>query len=275
LTALTSSSAIRVGLLVALGVPGSLLVSRVASRWVTFRYGAQAGLVVGKLVFYPLVLTVLAGVLLILGVTLAPLLGAAGVLGIALGFASQTSVSNIISGFFLLGEQPFVVGDAIQIGTTTGVVMSVGTLSVQLRTFDNRFVRIPNEVLIKSEVINLTRFPIRRLEVKVGVTRETDSERIRDMLLDLARDTPRVLVHPAPQTWFDGFGESSLDLRLTVWTETDRFWEVKNDIHHRLKARLDAEGIAVALPHRVLVSLPLDPREPPTDPPAPAGDGVA
>lgn len=256
LSAITSSSAIRVGLLVLLGVPFSLLVSRIASRWVIRRYGAQAGLVVGKLVFYPLLLAVFASVLLVLGVSLAPLLGAAGVLGIALGFASQTSVSNIISGFFLLGEQPFVVGDAIQIGSTKGVVLSVGTLSVQLRTYDNRFVRIPNEVLIKSEVTNLTRFPIRRLEVKVGVTYDTAPDHVQQLLLEIAETTPGVLVNPAPQTWFDGFGESSLDLRLTAWTESGRFWDVKNELHQRVKVRFDDEGVEFAFPHRVWVSPP-------------------
>ena len=233
------------------------------SGWVTRRYGAQAGLVVGKLVFYPLLLAVFAGVLVFLGVSLAPLLGAAGVLGIALGFASQTSVSNIISGFFLLGEQPFVVGDAIQIGSTRGVVLSVGTLSVQLRTYDNRFVRIPNEVLIKSEVTNLTRFPIRRLEVKVSVTYSTDPARVQELLLEIAESTPEVLVHPGPQTWFDGFGESSLDLRLTVWTETDRFWDVKNALHQRVKSSFDTEGVEFAFPHRVLISqVPEGPESP-------------
>lgn len=253
LVALASSSAIRIALLLLLGIPGAFLVSRLFSHWVTRQYGAQAGLVVGKVILYPLLLTVLAAVLLVLGVSLAPLLGAAGVLGIALGFASQTSVSNIISGFFLLGEQPFVVGDAIQVGSTTGTVMSVGTLSAQLRTFDNRFVRIPNEVLIKSEVVNLTRFPIRRLETKVGVTYDTDTERAFELLLEIAQSTPRVLLNPPPQTWFDGFGESSVDLRLTVWAETSRFWEVKNEIHQRVKARFEEEDVSFAFPHRVLV----------------------
>ena len=253
LEALTSSSALQVALLLGLGVPASMLVGRVTSHWVTRRYGAQAGLVVGKLVLYPLLLTVLASVLLVLGVSLAPLLGAAGILGIALGFASQTSVSNIISGFFLLGEQPFVVGDSIQVGSTTGVVLSVGTLSVQLRTFDNRFVRIPNEVLIKSEVTNLTRFPIRRMDVRVGVTYDSDPERVQEILIDVARTAPKVLVNPPPQTWFDGFGDSSLDLRLTAWTQKERFWDVKNDLHQRVKARFDAEGVEFAFPHRVLL----------------------
>ena len=79
-------------------------------------------------------------------------------------FASQTSVSNIISGIFLISEQPFQVGDLIKVGETKGVVLSIDLLSIKLRTFDNQLVRIPNENLIKNELSNITRFPIRIVE---------------------------------------------------------------------------------------------------------------
>ena len=104
-----------------------------------------------------------------LGFKLSVLLGAAGVLTVAVGFASQTSASNIISGLFLLGERPFSVGDVIRVGSTTGEVLSIDLLSAKLRTFENLFVRIPNETLIKSEVTNLSRLPVRRLDLKIGI----------------------------------------------------------------------------------------------------------
>ena len=81
-----------------------------------------------------------------------PCWGTAGIAGIAIGFASQTSVSNIISGIFLISERPFSVGDQIQVGTTKGIILSIDLLSVKLRTFENQLIRIPNESLIKSGV---------------------------------------------------------------------------------------------------------------------------
>ena len=257
LARLSSIGALRAALLLIVGIPATFALSRILSRWAVKRYHPQAGLVVGKLVFYPLVLAVLAAALATFGVSVAPLLGAAGVLGIALGFASQTSVSNVISGLFLIGEQPFVVDDAITVGSTTGRVLSVGTLSVQLRTFDNRFVRIPNETLIKSEVVNLTRFPIRRMDINIGITYSTDSRYARDVLLEVAAEMPKALTEPEPQVWFDGFGESSIDLRLSVWTVRESYGEVKNEVQHRIKARFDERGIDFAFPHRALV-LPAD-----------------
>jgi small-conductance mechanosensitive channel len=93
------------------------------------------------------------------------LLGTAGILTVALAFASQTSMSNVISGLFLIADNPFQVGDILQVGTTVGVVLEIGLLSVNLRKFDNTFVRPPNELLIKQEFWNLTKYPIRRLDL--------------------------------------------------------------------------------------------------------------
>ena len=97
-----------------------------------------------------------------LGADLSVLFGAAGIITLALGFASQTSASNLISGIFLIGDNTFSVGDTISVGSTTGQVLSIDLLSVKLRKFDNVLVRIPNETLIKTEVTTLTRFPIRQ-----------------------------------------------------------------------------------------------------------------
>jgi len=134
-----------------------------------------------------------------MGFQLSVLLGAAGILSVAIGFASQTSASNLISGLFLIGEGPFAIGDFIRVGTTEGEVLSIDLLSVKLRTPDNLFVRIPNEQLIKSEVVNLTRFAIRRLNLAVGVAYKEDIPRVRHILMQVATDNPLCLNEPAPR----------------------------------------------------------------------------
>src|SRR5690606_3033117 len=125
-----------------------------------------------------------------LGFSLSVLLGAAGVLSVALGFASQTSASNLISGLFLIGEQPFQLGDTIKVGNTTGEVLSIDLLSVKLRTFDNLYVRIPNESLIKSEMTNLTRFPIRRFDLLIGVAYKENISQVRQIMQNVADNNP-------------------------------------------------------------------------------------
>ena len=251
-TLLDPGTLIRVALWLFVGLPVLLALSRLIRRWVSEAANPQRGLVVGKLIWYAGLGAIFVTVLQELGFSLTPLLGAAGILGIALGFASQTSISNVISGFFLMGEQPFVVGDVIAIGTTRGVVLSIDMMSVKLRTFDNRFVRIPNENIIKSEVVNLTRFPIRRVDVRVGVAYKEDLGRVRDILLGVARDHPLCLMEPEPLLIFEAYGESSLDYLFAVWATKENWLEFKTSIHEEIKAAFDAEGIEIPFPHRTL-----------------------
>jgi small-conductance mechanosensitive channel len=243
---------IRASIWLFVGLPLLFAVNRWVKGWVTRQYSPQQAMVVGKLIGYPGFLLIVVLALLEIGFNLTPLLGAAGVVGIAVGFASQTSVSNVISGFFLIGEKPFQVDDVIQVGDTVGRVLSIDTLSVKLRTFDNRFIRIPNETIVKSQVTTVTRFPIRRLDVNVGVAYKEDIPRVRAVLLEVARDNPRVLMEPEPTVFFDGYGDSSLDLRLALWTLRENFFTVKNTMLEEIKARFDAEGIEIPFPHRSL-----------------------
>ena len=242
-------SGLRAILMVVLGLPFVVLMSRGLRRWATAQLSPQAGLITGKLVFYAGVGTLVVSTMTELGFSLTPLLGAAGVVGIALGFASQTSVSNVIAGLFLLAESPFVVDDLIQVGDTTGRVLSVDTMSVKLRTLDNRFVRIPNETLVKSTVTNVTRFPIRRLDVRVGVAYRESTDKARAILLGVADRNPLALMEPEPIVVFEGFGDSSLNLLFAVWGTKENFLALKNSIQEEIKTAFDREGIEIPFPH--------------------------
>lgn len=187
-----------------------------------------------------------------LGFDLSVLLGAAGILSVAIGFASQTSASNLISGLFLVAERPFTVGDSIRVGTTTGEVLSIDPLSVKLRTFDNLFVRIPNESLIKSEVTTLSRFPIRRVDVLVGAAYKEDIKKVRAILEEVAEKNPLSLEEPKPRYMFQGFGESSLDIQFSVWAKRENFLDLKNSIYEEIKNAFDKQGIEIPFPHRTI-----------------------
>jgi small-conductance mechanosensitive channel len=238
--------------LLVVGVPLVFVLARWVRAGITKKYSPQQGLISGKLVFYPGLLMVAVTILHQLNFSLTPLLGAAGIVGIALGFASQTSVSNIISGFFLIAEKPFEVGDMIQVGDTLGIVLSIDTLSVKLRTFDNRFVRIPNETIIKTQVTNVTRFPIRRLDLEVGVAYKEKIGRIREVLLDVVAKNPKALMEPAPLVMFDAYGDSALELKIRVWAIKTNILPLKNALLEEIKDRFDEEGIEIPFPHRSL-----------------------
>lgn len=178
-----------------------------------------------------------------LGFSIGALLGAAGVVTVALGFAAQTSASNLISGLFLIGERPFVVGDVVRIGGTTGEVLSIDWLSVKLRTFENLYVRVPNESVVKSEVVNLTFFPIRRLELKLSVPYTSDLKRVRDLLLAVADAHPLCLEEPKPLVFIDNLGASMIEMQLLVWSARENFFETKNALNDAIKLGLAREGV--------------------------------
>ncbi len=199
--------------------------------------------------YYLILILFLVTALHQLGFNLSVLLGAAGIFSVAIGFASQTSASNLISGLFLVAERPFTVGDVIRVGTTTGEVLSIDPLSVKLRTFDNLFVRIPNESLIKSEVTTLSRFPIRRADLLVGVAYKEDLKKVRAILEAVADKNPLCLEEPKPRYIFQGFGDSSLDIQFSVWAKRENFLDLKNTIYEEIKTAFDEQGIEIPFPH--------------------------
>ncbi|MFN2348681.1 MAG: mechanosensitive ion channel family protein [Thioalkalivibrio sp.] len=227
-------------------------VSRLVQRMVLRRFTTHHAMIFRRLAFYLILGLFVASALRELGFSLGVLLGAAGVLSVAIGFASQTSASNLISGLFLIGEGPFSVGDVIKVGNTTGEVLSVDLLSVKLRTFDNLFVRIPNETLIKSEVTTLTRFPIRRFDLQVGVAYKEDIERVRKVLMDVADRNTLCLDEPKPLFIFNGFGDSALNIQFSVWAKRENFLELRNSLQIEVKKAFDAEGIEIPFPHMTL-----------------------
>ncbi len=243
------STLIRIAFWLIIGLPLLNWFTKLVRKMTAKKYGPQWGMIVAKSLLYTGVAIILISILNEFGFKLSHLLGAAGIVGIAIGFASQTSVSNIISGIFLIAERPFEVNDVITVGGTTGQVLSIDILSVKLRTFDNKYVRIPNETIIKSEVTNITRFPIRRLDIDVGVAYKEDIGRVRGILLEIAHQNPLCLNEPEPLVIFSGFGNSSIDLKFLVWATKADWLKLKNSIQEEIKRRFDEEGIEIPFPH--------------------------
>ncbi|MGD9545912.1 MAG: mechanosensitive ion channel family protein [Candidatus Krumholzibacteriia bacterium] len=240
---------------VAVLVVGLLLAKMVAAtvmRVVGRRTTQQDAMVVRRLAYSLVMGLVVMACLNILGLDLGVLLGAAGILTVAVGFASQTSASNLISGLFLIAERPFVVGDVIRIGEVTGEVLSIDLLSIKLRTFDNLFVRVPNEEIIKTHLTNLTHFPIRRFDMKLGVAYKEDLDRVREILMETARANPLCLIDPEPLFIVEGFGPSSLNFQFSVWAQREKWLEMRNSMHVEVKRALDEAGIEIPFPHVTL-----------------------
>ena len=264
--------AVQVMQAIVLALVGVLLARMAAalpSRLLGNRLHQHQIMLLRRTVFYGILGLFLATALHQLGFKLTVLIGALGIFSIALGFASQTSASNLISGLFLLGERSFSIGDLIKVNDTIGEVLSVDLLSVKLRTFDNLFVRIPNETLIKSEVTTLTRFPIRRYDMLLGVAYHEDVARVREVLMRTAEANPLCLDEPEPLFIFTGFGDSAMNIQFSVWALRENFLEMRNALFADVKQAFDAAGIEIPFPHRSLYagsqSAPMPVRIVPTD----------
>jgi small-conductance mechanosensitive channel len=243
---------LKVLIVVAVGIPLVLLLSRVAARVLRHHLGQQGGDLLARVLRYGGYLMVLVGVLQEFGFNLAAVLGAAGILGVAVGFASQTSLSNLISGLFIVGERPFEKGDVIEVGAITGIVEEIGLMALTLRTFDNRSVRVPNEMLVKNPVTTVTRYPIRRVDLTIGVGYGERIDQVMRILGEVADAHPAVLDEPETTIVFNGFGESSLNFMVGAWTIKEDVVKVKNEFPLRIKEAFDREGIEMPYPHRVL-----------------------
>lgn len=247
-----SSNIIHCLLLLGIGLPLLRLVGFLIRKGLRKKASEQSIMLLSKGVVYLGTTVVILMTLQQAGVKLGTLLGAAGIAGVAIGFAAQTSLSNLISGLFLIWERPFAVGDVLHCGGDHGVVHSVGLLSVQLRTFNNQLVRIPNETLIKTSFTNVTRFPIRRMDIPIGVAYKEDISKVIEILTDVADNNPYCLDEPAPLIIFKGFGDSALEFLFGPWFAKADYIALRNSLLTEVKKRFDEEGIEIPFPHRTL-----------------------
>ncbi|HVO39109.1 MAG TPA: mechanosensitive ion channel family protein [Spirochaetia bacterium] len=246
------SRALRIVLTLVIGLFLVRVLAVVVQRYIMRKSTPQRQMIARKAIGYSGFVLVLVAVLGELGVKLTALLGAAGIVGIAVGIASQTSVSNIIGGLFLISEKPFGIGDVIRTGTTTGIIQSIDLLSIKIRTFDNLFVRIPNEKIISSEVVNLTRFPIRRMDLLFQIAYGEDLSGVQDLLEHIARGNPWSLDEPNPVIVFNDFKENGIEVLFGLWFSQPDFVELKNSIMKDITTRFAAAGISFASPHRTI-----------------------
>lgn len=188
------------------------------------------------------------------GVDLISILGAAGVAGVAIGFAAQTTLSNIISGLFIMGERSIRLGDYIRTVGVEGTVEAVNLLSISLRQADNSLVRIPCESIIKNPVVNVTGDELRRCDFDLGVDYDSNLEQVRDVILKLVEAEPLLATSPAPVVLFTGFGESSLDLHIGAWCKTGDYHSVRFKFANNLLNEFRKQGINIPFPTRTLFS---------------------
>ena len=180
--------------------------------------------------------------------SVAALLGTAGV---TIGLALQGGLENLSGGVMLLLFKPFQVGDYIiqdQAGGTEGTVYKVEMFYTTLITIDNKHVIIPNGKLSNSTIINVTAQNLRNLEIKVGISYESDLLLAKQILRELIEKDPELLDREETQVFVDELGDSAVILGLRAWVKTEEFWNTKWRMNEQIKLEFDKRGIRIPYP---------------------------
>ena len=244
---------LRAALLLLIGFFAARLLSLSISRALNKRLTRQQSMLLQRFIFYFILSLFVASAIQQLGFNIGTLLGATGILTVAIGIASQTSFSNIISGIFIIGEKPFEIGNTIRIGEIEGEVLSIDLLSVKIRTADNMMIRVPNETLIKSAITNISYFPKRRIDLKLCVAYKENIDHVKQTLFTIAEKNSLCLKDPHPQFTIIGFGETITNIRFCVWATREDFDAAKTSVQEDIKTTFSHVGIEIS-PSRSLYS---------------------
>lgn len=245
----TFEKLLRIAIILVVGTIIISLLGVLMKKILPSKLSQQRKMIINRFVRYTAIVILFTVIISELNIDMTAIFGTAGVIGIVVGVASQTSIGNIVSGFFMVSEKPFEIGDQIRIGDKTGVVHSIDLLSIKIRTFDNLLLRIPNQTVISSEVINVTRFPIRRLDFGIGVAYKENLELVVQTLQEIAKRNPLCLDEPEPLIVFKGFGASSILVQFGVWFERTNYLKVKNSVFMEIKEAFEQKGIEIPFPH--------------------------
>ena len=175
-----------------------------------------------QLAYWLSVILVAAISLQMIGFNLTAFLAGLGVVGITIGFALQDVSKNFIAGVLMLIQQPFEIGEFIEVSGYTGKVLAIDLRTTQIRTTDGKLVLIPNGEVMISPITNYSQAEARRVAISTGVAYESDPESVRQTALEAIAGVPGIQGEPAPDVLFENFGSPTLDLTIYFWIDTSQ-----------------------------------------------------
>ena len=194
----------------------------------------------------------------ILGINIMPFIAGAGVAGIAIGFAAKDTLSNFIAGVLLIIDRPFEIGDRIEVweapvgSATWGDVIDIGLRATKIKTTDNIIIIIPNNEIMKRDIINYTIIDEKiRVRINIGISYDADIAKTKGVIIKIANSASWIAKDPPPEVVVQNFGESSVDLQLRVWIHNARKrMQTISYITDKAKEAFDKEGIEIPYPKR-------------------------
>jgi len=212
--------------------------------------GVLIELLVDNILHYAIIILGLIMALSQLGVNVTAALAGVGVVGIAMGFAAQDTVANVISGILIFWDKPFVVGDWIETEGEYGKVTNITLRTTRIRTPRNTYVVVPNKRIIDEVLENFSKHGELRVDASIGIAYKEDIGKAREALLAAARKVEGVLEEPAPDVIIDELGGSSVNMKVRVWIENAaNNRRTLFQLTETAKIALDEAGIEIPFPH--------------------------
>ena len=186
-----------------------------------------------------------------LGISVTSLVAALSVVGVAFSLAIQGFLSNVFGGIQIISNQPFHVGDFVDAGGESGVVLEVGLFYTKLHSGDNKLVQIPNSAIANSNIVNYSSEPTRRVDITVTASYDDDTEKVKAVLLQLICEHPLTLSGEGvdPVVRVSGYNAKEISYVMRAWCAGSDYWTVYFDLMDAIKPAFDKNGISMSYPH--------------------------
>ena len=243
------------GIIMAIGVIVARTVRLIFTKYYAPKLPQDSAKNLGKLIYFGIIIIAFLVFTSTTGIDFSGLLVAGGIFGIVIGFATQSVVSNLISGIFLMIEKPAKQGDKIEIPGTdiVGILLDISTFSVRVKRFDGTIVRVPNESFFTSNIRSLSSTPVRRSEAIIGIAyKENIDGAISVIEKEIRKSLPFVLTIPSPEFRVNALADSSVNIEILVWHPRDDWDQVGPKLLKVAKNALDHAGIEIPFPQRVI-----------------------
>ena len=239
-------------LIIIFGVLIAKIISLYAKKMLKDQIKKEDSDLIIKILYYAMTIIVLITALPMLGFKLSGLLVAGGILGIALGFASQSIVSNLLSGIFLLIERPISIGNPVNIDGTIGIVEDIQIISTTLRTFDCLYLRMPNQKVFTANITNFEANIARRFKDVIGIRYKDDADKATNIIHSVIEKEPMALKNPEPVVFVSGLGDNSVNLTAKIWAPVSEWYSLYTKLLWKIKIALKIDGIEIPFPQRVI-----------------------